>query len=284
VKTQFGYHIIKLDEIQAGKSKSFEEARADLEAQLKRDHATDRFGEIQEQLQSKLQEPGADLNALAAQYGLTTGDIASFAKGAGGAPLGQAPQLQELLFAEPPLASGRIGGPVLLKDDRLIIVQVQDHHAPQPKPVAEVREAILTALTREQETQLALKAAQAAATQLQAGTGFDAIAAQLKLTAEPARFVARTEPSIPPQVREAAFALPKPAGKPEVRAVKLSQGGAALVAVTAVRTAKSTEDAQARRDRGQRESDRLGNEDTVGYIQEVRRTADVKKNPKVFEN
>ena len=197
VKTQFGYHIIKLDEIQAGKSKSFEEARADLEAQLKRDHAADRFGEIQEQLQSKLQEPGADLNALAAQYGLTTGDIASFAKGTGGAPLGQAAQLQELLFADPPLAAGRIAGPVLLKDDSLIIVQVQDHHAPAPKPIADVREAIVTTLTREQETQLALKAAQAAAAQLQAGTGFDAVASQLKVTAEPARFVARTEASVP---------------------------------------------------------------------------------------
>ncbi len=62
VKTQFGYHIIRLDEVQAGKGKTFEEARADLEAQLRRDRATDRFGEIQEQLQSKLAEPGADLD------------------------------------------------------------------------------------------------------------------------------------------------------------------------------------------------------------------------------
>ena len=53
VKTQYGYHIIRLDEVQAAKGKSFEEARADLEAQLRRDRATDRFGEIQEQLQTK---------------------------------------------------------------------------------------------------------------------------------------------------------------------------------------------------------------------------------------
>src|SRR5438105_9661865 len=53
VKTQFGYHIIRLDEIQPGKSKSFGEARSDLEAQLRRDRATDRFGEVQEQLRSE---------------------------------------------------------------------------------------------------------------------------------------------------------------------------------------------------------------------------------------
>jgi peptidyl-prolyl cis-trans isomerase D len=282
VKTQFGYHIIKLDEIQPGKSKSFEEARPELEAQLKRDAATNRFGEIQEQLQSKLQEPGADLNALAQQFGLTTGDIAAFAKGPGGAPLGQAMPVQDLLFGEPPLASGRIGGPVLLPDDRLVLVQVLEHHAPQAKPLAEVKDSIVATLTREQETQAALKAAQAAAAQIESGTSFDAVAAQLKVTAEPARFVTRTESAVPPPVRDAAFALPKPAGKPQVRAVTMTQGGAALVAVTAVRTAKAA-DLQARRDLGQREADRLGGEDAVDYIQEVRRTADVKKNPKVFD-
>src|SRR5256886_742451 len=88
VKTQFGYHIIRLDEIQPGKSKSFEEARSDLEAQLRRDRATDRFGEVQEQLQAKVAEPGADLGSLAQQYNLLTGNVASFAKGAGGPPLG----------------------------------------------------------------------------------------------------------------------------------------------------------------------------------------------------
>src|SRR4029077_12633731 len=106
IKTQYGYHIIRLDEVQAAQGKSFEEARADLEAQLRRDRATDRFGEIQEQLQTKLAEPNVDLTVLAQEYHLTHGDIAEFQKGAGGAPLGPAPQLQEVLFADPPLAAG----------------------------------------------------------------------------------------------------------------------------------------------------------------------------------
>ena len=91
IKTQYGYHIIRLDEIQAGKGKSFEEARPDLEAQLRRDRATDRFGEIQEQLQAKLAEPGAELGALAQEFHLEHGEIADFLKGAGATPLGPAP-------------------------------------------------------------------------------------------------------------------------------------------------------------------------------------------------
>jgi peptidyl-prolyl cis-trans isomerase D len=282
VKTQFGYHIIRLDEIQAGKAKSFEEARADLEGQLRRDRATDRFGEIQEQLQSKLQEPGADLNALAQEYGLQPQDVAAFDKGAGAAPLGPAPQLQELLFGEPPLAVGRIGGPLLLADDRLVIVKVLEHHAPQPKPLAAVRDGIVAALSKDQETAAALKAAQGAREQLQGGTSFDAVAAQLKLSAEPAHFIGRADTAVPPQIREAAFALPKPAGKPEYLAVKLNQGGAAVVAVSAVRTA-GAQDAQARREREVQESQHLGEAAARTYIEQVRRTAEVRVNPKAFE-
>src|SRR5436853_20619 len=106
--------------------------RSDLEAQLKRDRATDRFGEIQERLQTKASEPGADLKALAQEFSLQAGDMPTFVKGAGAPPLGLAPPLQELIFADPPLAVGRLGGPVLLGDDRLAIVKVLEHRKASP--------------------------------------------------------------------------------------------------------------------------------------------------------
>jgi peptidyl-prolyl cis-trans isomerase D len=282
VKTQFGYHIIRLDEVQAGKGKSFEEARADLDAQLRRDRATDRFGEIQEQLQTKLAEPGVDLAALAQEYHLEQGDIANFAKGAGGAPLGVAEQVQELVFADPPLANGHIGGPVLLGDDRLVIVRMIEHHAPEPKPLAQVHDAIVAAITREDESQAALQAAHSAREKLASGTAFDAVLQELKVAADPAHFVGRRDPSIPPQIREAAFAMPRPDGKPEFRALALTDGGAAVLAVSALRIAPAA-DAKAHLEAAVEEAQRQGSSDASAYDEEVRRTADVRKNPKAFE-
>jgi peptidyl-prolyl cis-trans isomerase D len=282
VKTQYGYHIIRLDEVQAGKGKSFEEARLELEAQVRRAHATDRFGEIQEQLQAKLAEPGADLNALAQQYNLQQGEVKEFVKGAGGVPFGAAPQLQELLFGDPPLGTGKLGGPVLLGDDRLVIFKVLEHRAPASKPLAEVRESIVAAITKEQGTQAALSAAQRARAELLKGGAFDAIATELKVSADPAHFIGRDDPSVPAQVREAAFALPRPAGKTEFRALTLNDGGAALIAVSAVRTAP-THDNEAQVSRVQQESERLGTGAALAYVDEVRRTASVRKNPKAFE-
>ena len=282
VKTQFGYHIIRLDEIQAGKSKSFDEARSELESQLRRDRATDRFGEVQEQLQAKAAEPGADLNSLAQQYNLQAGDVASFLKGTGAPPLGAAPALQELVFADPPLAPGRLGGPVLVGDDRLVIVKVLERRKPQPRPLAEVREGIAATMTREHGTQAALKAAEAARDKLEGGTSFEAVALELKVTADPAHFVGRRDPSIPAPVREAVFAAPRPTGKPVFRALALGEGGAAVVTVTRVRTA-AEHDQRMQADRAVQESERQGTDEAMAYVEEVRRTADVRKNPKAFE-
>src|SRR6516165_5030978 len=233
VKTQFGYHIIRLDEIQASKGKSFEEARPELEAQVRRARATDRFGEIQEQLQAKLAEPGADLGALAQQFTLQQGEVKEFVKGVGGAPLGAAPQLQQLLFGDPPLGTDKIAGPVLLGDDRLAIFKVLEHRASAPKPLAEVHESIVAAITKDQGMQAALSAAQRARDELLKGGSFDAVATQLKVSADPAHFIGRNDPSVPAQIREAAFAVPRPAGKPEITTLTLNDGsGAALIAVS----------------------------------------------------
>jgi peptidyl-prolyl cis-trans isomerase D len=282
VKTQFGYHIIRLDGIQPAKGKTFEEARPELEAQVRRDRATDRFGDIQEQLQSKLSEPGADLTALAQEYNLQQGDVASYVRGAGAPPLGAAPPLQELVFGDPPLAVGHLGGPVLLGDDRLVIVKVLEHRKPQPRPLAEVRDGIVAALTREQETRAALQAAEEARAKVAAGASFETLAQGLKVSAEPAHFIGRSDPSVPAQLREAAFAAPRPAGKPVLRVVKLADGGAALLAVSAVRTA-AARDAKAQTDRVLQETQREGSADVMAYLEEMRRTADVRKNPKAFE-
>jgi peptidyl-prolyl cis-trans isomerase D len=283
VKTQFGYHIIRLEEIAAGKGKSFEEARPKLEADVRRNRATDRIGEVQEQLQTKLSQPNADLNTIAQEFKLQTGDIAQYLKGAGAAPLGSVPQLQELLFGDPPLGTGRLGGPVLLGDNALVVAKVLDHRKPQPKPLAEVRAEIVSAIAKERGTAAALKAAEAARSRLEAGASFDAVAQSLGVAAEGAHFIARNDPSVPAPIRAAVFAAPRPAKAAVYRALAMADGGAAVVAVTGARTGAAVPDPQQQADRVQQEAMRDGTGDVLSYLSEMRRTADVRKNPKAFE-
>jgi peptidyl-prolyl cis-trans isomerase D len=284
VKTQYGYHIIRLDEVQAGKTKTFEEARPEIEAEQRRNHATDRFGEVQEQLQTRLEQPATDLDALAKEYKLQTGDVAQFQRGTGGAPLGAAPQLQDLVFGDSAVPPGRVGGPVLLGDDRLVLVKVLDRKKAAPKPLAEVRESIVATLKKQNGTEAAAKAAEEAKAKLDAGTSFDQVAKELGVTAEPARFVGRTDAAVPPQVRSVVFDVPKPtADKPALRTVKLDNGGAAVVEVTKVRVEAKDADKQQAVASAKQEADRQGMTDMIAYLEDVRRTADVRKNPKAFE-
>lgn len=283
VKTEFGYHIIRLDEVQPGKSKSFDEARGELEAQVRRERAGELFGDAQEQIELRFEQAGGDLEALATEFGLQLGEVNEFMRGGGGAPLGASPDLQETAFSDTVLNQRRIGGPVALGEDRIVVVQVLDHRKPQSRPLAEVREQIVATLREERGTQAAEKAARAAEERLANGGGFDEVVSELGVTPEPARFIGRFDPSVPAQVREQAFAVPKPAGKPSVAAFGLDDGGAAILAVTSVRTEGLGDNAELRAQRVQQTQSRLAFGDVAAYVEELRRTADVSKNPKAFE-
>jgi len=286
IKTEFGYHVIKLEAIEPGKSKSFEEARPELEAELRKDRAADRFGDLEEQLQAKLEQPSANFDSLVKEFHLATGEVADFQRGPGGAPLGASPELQNVVFSKLVADEGKVGGPVALGEDRIVIVKVLAHHAAAPKPLAAVREEIAAQVAKEEGTAQARAAAEGAVKALDGGESFDGVAKSLGATAEAARFIGRGDPSIPAQIRQAVFDLPKPAGGKAVnRVLPLEAGGAALVSVTAVRTGVDPAGANAplRMTRSRELAERRAKGEVTAYLDELRREAKVVKNPKAFD-
>jgi hypothetical protein len=119
---------------------------------------------------------------------------------------------------------------------------------------------------------------------LEAGESFDQIAKELGITAEAARFVGRADPSVPAQVGEAVFAAQRPApGRPRTSAISLDQGGAAVIQLSAVRTAPDDGNKELRSQRASQVLERAGQADVAAYVLELRRKADVQKNPSVIE-
>ncbi len=282
VKSQYGYHIIQLEGIEPGKVKTFEEARAQIEPTVRHNEATDRFGDIQEQIQQQLDDGTPTLEGLAKSFGMKLGEIAQFDRGTGGAPLGNSRDLQDAVFSDPVLAEHRIGGPVLIGDDRIVLVRALDHHMPAPKPLAQVRDTIVAALRSERENAAAVAAAQAAVHKLESGATFEAVAHDLGVTAEPPHFVGRTDPSVPAQIRSVLFVSPKPSkGKPVFQAVALDSGGAALLAVTDVRNGAAPTDE--RTSVLQQQAVAYGPDAAGDYVEQLRLTAKVRKNLQAFE-
>jgi peptidyl-prolyl cis-trans isomerase D len=285
VKTEFGFHIIRLEGIQASKVQTFEEARPQLEDTVRRDKVADIFGEKQEQVERRLESASADLAAIATEIGLTVGDVPQYLRGAGGAPLGADPALDEVVFSDSVLNLRRVGGPVALGEDRFVIVKVLEHRKAAPRPLAEVREAVVEALRKQKASEAARAAADAALARVRAGEALPEVARAFGVSAEAPRFVGRGDPSVSAKVLEAAFAARRPQpGKPVVEVVSLDQdAGAAVVVLTQAKVAPQIDNTQLRAQRIQQAAQQAGRSDAAAYVQELRRQAKVEKNPTAFE-
>src|SRR5258706_5794455 len=225
VKTQFGYHIIRLDEVQPEHARTLGDAHSQIEGDYRRERASDVFGDRQERLQQKLESTtGADLAALAKEFGLTLGEVPEYTRSGGGA-LGANADLSALVFSDTMLRDLRIGGPVALADDRMVIARVLEHHKAQAQPLASVRADIEAEVRKEEGTKSARATAESAVKELIAGASLDEVAKRLKATAPPAAFISRGDPQPPAQIRDAAFAVPAPAaGQPPLQANRRGPG------------------------------------------------------------
>lgn len=281
VKTQFGYHIIQLEGIRPGSVRTFEEVRPELAVQLRNDLAGEAFGNRQEQLQSLIERGGSSLAQLAQEFGLRTGEVERFERGAGGLPLGSDAELNREVFSDRVLNQRQVGGPMPLGEDRLALVQVVEHYPPALKPLAEVRESIVATLRHKRGVEQAGKAAQAALEKLTAGTSYAEVAKSLNLKPEDPRFVGRADPQLPVELRTAVFQTPKP-GATQRGTVQIDGGATALFEVTAVRSEATNPDPQIQQLRAQRELQRYAMSEIDDYFTEVVKDASIKKNPQAF--
>jgi peptidyl-prolyl cis-trans isomerase D len=283
VKTQFGYHIIKLTDVQPEHARTLADAHDQIEADYRRDRASDLFGDRQEQLQQKLETTsGADLASLAKEFGMTVGEVPDYTRGGGGA-LGVSADLSSVVFSDTVLKDQRIGGPVALADDRLVIVKVLEHRPPKALPLAEVRADVNAAVAKDEGTKAARGAADAAVKRLNAGANLDAVAKELHTTASAAAYMDRGDPQPPAQIRDAAFAVTGVgAGKPVYQAIAMDEGGAAVVGVLSVRPgapgANPANDQQLVASFAQRHSQA----DLAAYLAEMQRRANVRRNLAIF--
>jgi peptidyl-prolyl cis-trans isomerase D len=283
VKSQFGYHLIKLEEIQAGEAKPFESVRAELDSQYRQDQSAELFGQRQEDISSLLDKGENDIDKIAQTLGLTRGSISEFLRGGGAEPLGSSPDLQQAVFSDQALNQGKIAGPVALGEDRLVLVKVTDHRKADVKPLEQVRDEIVTLLKTERAEAAAKAAAEAMLPKLEGGEKLDTLAAANKLTVEAARFVSRGDPSIPAALRTAVFEAPRPGDKPVIKSTALDDGSTAVFVVSRTRTGDSSTNPQLVQQQNVMLAQRAGAGDVAAYVNEAKRKAKITKNPAVFQ-
>src|SRR5580704_11633748 len=237
VKTQFGYHILKLVGIRPATVKTFEQSKADLETEYRRSEAEKLFNNAQDQLADAALQNTTDIDVVARKAGLTVLEVPVFSRTDGGGALGKVPAVIEAAFNQDVL-DGRLSPIVEVEKGRGVVLRATDHKLPQQKPLEAVRTEVIAAWKKQRGAELAAAAAADAVKQLTAGESWDAAAKSAGATAAPAKFIARTDQEVPTEIRIAAFGQPKPApGKPVYSDARLANGDAAVIALSAVREA-----------------------------------------------
>ncbi|MDP8985851.1 MAG: SurA N-terminal domain-containing protein [Pseudomonadota bacterium] len=281
VKTQFGYHILKLEGIQPATVKTFDQAKSDLEVEYRRNEAERLFNNAQDQLADAALQNTTDIDEVARKAGLTVQEIPNFSRTDGGGALGKAAPILAAAFS-PDVLDGRLSPLVEVEKGRGVVVRATDHKLPQQKPLEAVRTDVVAAWKKQRGAELAAAAAADAVKRLDAGESWDAVAKSLGSAPQPAKFVARSDQTIPLDIRRAAFDAPKPAGKPQYQKLELAES-AAVLALTAVRedpaAATQGQDAQLRRQLAQQ----AASSEAQGYALAARADAKVTVNPQALD-
>ncbi len=234
VKTQFGYHILKLEGIQPATAKTFEQAKSELETDYRRNEADRLFNAAQDQLADAALQNTTDIDVAARKAGLTVHDIPDFSRTAGGGELGKSPAVLEAAFSQDVL-DGHLSPMVEVDKGRGVVLRATDHKLPQQKPLEAVRTDIIAAWKKQRGAELAAAVAADAVKRLTAGESWDSVAKALGATPQPPKFVARADQAVPLEIRRQAFDEPKPASGPIYATVALGTGDAAVLALSAVR-------------------------------------------------
>jgi peptidyl-prolyl cis-trans isomerase D len=282
VKTQFGYHILKLDGIQPPTVKTFEQSKAELETEYRRNEAERLFNNAQDQLADAALQNATDIDVVAKKAGLTVQDVANFSRSNGGGTLGDVPAVIEAAFSQDVL-DGRLSPIVEVDKGRGVVLRASDHKLPQQKPLETVRADVVAAWKKQRGVELAAAAAADAAKRLNAGESWDAVAKSLGLTAQAPKFIARSDQEVPMEIRVSAFKAPKPASQKSIyENLSLANGDAAVLAFSAVRedpNAAAVKDADIRR----QYAAQIASSEAQSYAAAARADAKVQLNPKAID-
>jgi peptidyl-prolyl cis-trans isomerase D len=207
VKSEYGYHIIKLVDRKAGTVRSLEDVRQQITDQLASTRAQVKAEELARTLEKQISKP-VDLDKAAALHGLQVQESEFFARDEPISGLGLSLEAAARAFE---LKMGEVTGPVRASPGFAFetLVATQDPYVPK---LDEVKDRVRAQVIKQKTLDVAKQKAAALAAKLTGAPDFEKAAKAAGVDPKTTEFIARGAP-IPdlgtaPAVEEAAFSLP----------------------------------------------------------------------------
>lgn len=236
VETEFGWHIIKLDDLKPAQTKPFEDA--DVQKQLvdlyQQQDLNTRFQEDSTKLdQLSFENPGS-LDVVAKALNLQVKTTDWFTR-KGGADIAANPSVIAAAFSPQLLTDGENSKPIAIDPQHLVVVRKAEYEAPRQYTLDEVKEQIRGELRDEAAKAKAQEQASALLKALDGGQSFDAATKAAGLSPVNAGAVPRDSKNVAPSLLSAVFKMPRPAaGKLGYGQANLDNGEIAVVALSTV--------------------------------------------------
>ncbi|MFB4371637.1 MULTISPECIES: SurA N-terminal domain-containing protein [unclassified Pseudomonas] len=271
VRTEFGWHLIKLLGVQAPEVPTFASMKAKLETDLKAQRVEQRFVEATKQLEDAAFE-SSDLAQPAQELGLKVQTSEPFGR-QGGQGIASNRQVLQAAFSQEVMEDGSNSGAIELDPNTLVVIRVKEHRKPQQLELDQVADSIRAQLTKTRASEAAKAAGEQLVSELRDGKAKPEGAEWQVVEA-----ATRNQDGVDPAVLQALFRMPKPTGeKSEFSGIALANGDYAVIRLKGVsepeQALSDEEKAMYRRFL----ASRSGQEDFAAYRKQLESKADIER-------
>jgi peptidyl-prolyl cis-trans isomerase D len=278
VQTDFGLHIMQLEELREGDEQPFEAISDELRDQYQTELADQSFYDRANELADKAFEAYDELATVAAETNLPLKVATDFSRAGDPALFANSGPVIQAAF-DPELLEQGINSPLIeLSDNDVLVLRVSEHKLPEPLILEEVQDEIRADLTRFAAEELAADAADTFVAAVEVG-----MESQENTEAHGGRWfetrmVERSDDQVPTELIAAAFDMAEPmAGQPERQRVPLASGDQAFVVLHSVVAGRPEDVAREERDQRQRDlANQAAGIELSSYVGDVRNQATVR--------
>ncbi|MEF9976879.1 MAG: SurA N-terminal domain-containing protein [Thermomonas sp.] len=160
VKTDFGWHVIKLDQLRGGTRQPFENVRAQLEKELLEGDRERAFNELSGKLVDAIYKNPNSLEPAAKSLGLVVQTTPAFSRD-GGPGIAADQKVLRAAFSETMVRDGTASDPIELSPTRTVLIRVLEHRPEAALPLSQVGDAVVMAIRADRQRKAAEAAAEA---------------------------------------------------------------------------------------------------------------------------